>query len=260
MCILMNSQDKMDAQQRTHLLIGDEGLQSLSEKHVLIAGIGGVGSFAAEAVARAGIGHITLLDHDDIATSNINRQLYALHSTVDQAKVEVAKPRLLDINPALQLNISKTFISPDNIAQLLALHHYDFIIDCIDSISCKAALVYLSQQQGIPVISAMGAGGRLNPASVEISSLHKTHTCPLAREMRRQLRKLKGNLKYPVVFSTELPKKGSEHQAVSSKTNPGKSRSVNGTISYLPGQFGLMMAGYVIHHFVKITKNDIDVR
>ena len=240
----------MDTQQRTRLLIGDDGLQNLSEKHILIAGIGGVGSFAAEAIARSGIGEITLLDHDDVSASNINRQLFALHSTVDQAKVEVAKSRLQDINPAIKLNISKTFISPDNIEERLKQTHYDFIIDCIDSIACKASLVHIAQQFNIPIISAMGAGGRLDPTKVEISSLHKTHRCPLAREMRRQLRKLHGELKYPVVFSTEIPKKGSEHQPVGNPENPGKSRSVNGTISYLPGQYGLMMAGYVIQHLV----------
>lgn len=240
---------RADIHERTRLLLGDEKLNTLTTSHVLVAGLGGVGSFAAEAIARAGIGKITLVDHDLIDPSNINRQLLALHSTINQPKSEVMATRIGDINPDITLISRQDFLKPDSIAEILEGQDFSFVIDCIDSIISKAALVVNCQLKSIPIISAMGAGGRTDVSKVQISKLGKTHTCPLAREMRKQLKKLDGNLDTPVVFSTEIPVKGTEHKP-SGKDGKGRPRSVNGTISYLPGLFGLMMAGYVIENLV----------
>lgn len=244
----------MPIHDRTRLLIGQPGLDRLVKSNVLIAGLGGVGSFAAEAIARAGVGQITLLDNDEVADSNLNRQQLALRSTVGHPKTEVMAERIQDINPDIELNIVKEFLNPDNVADIITAERDDFVVDCIDTLACKAALVYACQQLNTPVISALGAGGRLDANQIEITTLNKTHTCPLAREMRRRIRALHGELRYPVVFSKEIPKKGTAHQAVGDSSNPGRPRAVNGTISYLPGLFGLMMAGYVIENLLGETK------
>ena len=238
-----------DTHERTRLLLGDEKLNKLAASHVLVAGLGGVGSFAAEAIARAGVGTITLLDHDQVDPSNINRQLVALHSTIGQTKTDVMAHRIQEINPDAKLILRKAFLKPENMPEILGSQPFDFVLDCIDSITSKAALVVTCQQQSIPIISAMGAGGRTDVRKVQISKLGKTHTCPLAREMRKHVKSLDGNLNTPVVFSTEIPVKGTPHKPVG-KNGEGRPRSVNGTISYLPGLLGLMMAGYVIENLI----------
>jgi tRNA threonylcarbamoyladenosine dehydratase len=235
--------------ERTEILIGPEGLARLWGKHVLIAGLGGVGGFAVEAVARANVGRITLLDHDVVGASNMNRQLVALHSTVGMPKTEVLKSRIADINPAIDVCVEAGFLDPGGVEGLLAAG-YDYVIDCIDSIVCKAALVHGCQRRGIPVVSSMGAGGRTDVTRARIGRLQDTETCPLAREMRRRLRKIGGSLDYPVVYSTEQPVKGTEHRPVGSDANPGRARSVNGTISYLPALFGIMLGGFVVRELL----------
>ncbi|MEJ2060226.1 MAG: tRNA threonylcarbamoyladenosine dehydratase [Gammaproteobacteria bacterium] len=232
--------------ERTLLLLGEAGLERLAGTHVVIAGLGGVGGFAAEAVARAGVGRITLLDHDVVAPSNLNRQLLALESTLGRPKAEVMAERIRDINPHIRAEPVQTFLSPDNVGELVANARADYLLDCIDSISCKAALVHACQRQGLAVASSMGAGGRIDVTRALVSRLDRTHTCPLAREMRRHLKRLGASLRYPVVFSTEIPRKGSSHQPVGSPDNPGRPRAVNGTISYLPALFGIMLAGVAI--------------
>ena len=223
-------------------------------RHVLVAGLGGVGSFAAEAIARAGVGAITLVDHDHVDPSNINRQLIALHSTLNQPKSDVMSRRIEDINPATRVVLHQDFLQPSNISALLQNEPVDYVLDCIDSITSKAALVVHCQTLGIPVISAMGAGGRQDVDKVYISRLHKTHSCPLGREMRKHIKKLQGRMNYPVIFSTEMPVKGTAHQPAG-RHQEGRPRSVNGTISYLPGLFGLMMAGYVIQDLLQPDSN-----
>ncbi|MCK5812979.1 MAG: tRNA threonylcarbamoyladenosine dehydratase [Cocleimonas sp.] len=240
----------MSIHERTQLLVGEDDFYFLQHKHVLIAGIGGVGSFVAEAIVRAGIGKVTFIDHDTVAESNINRQLLALHSTIGQSKVEVMKQRALDINPEVKITAIDDFIKPDNIEALLSNTSFNYVIDCIDSISSKVALVTACQQQQIPVISSMGAGGRIDPSKIKITSLEKTNVCPLARMMRQRMRKAGGSLKYPVVFSDEIPRKGTEHRPIEDDPS-AHPRSTNGTISYLPSLFGLNMAGYVIKCFLR---------
>ena len=240
----------MSIHERTQLLVGEDGLYFLQHKQVLIAGIGGVGSFVVEAMVRAGIGKITLIDHDVVSESNINRQLIALHSTLGQSKVEVMRQRALDINPEVRITAIDDFIKPENVEELLSNTSFDYVLDCIDSISSKVALVTACQQQHIPIISSMGAGGRIDPSKIEITHLEQTNVCPLARMMRQRMRKAGGSLKYPVVFSNEIPSKGTEHRPIEDDPN-AHPRSTNGTISYLPALFGLQMAGHVIKHFLK---------
>jgi tRNA A37 threonylcarbamoyladenosine dehydratase len=234
---------------RTEILIGQHGLASLQRKHVLVAGLGGVGSYAAEALARAGIGCLTLLDHDTVSPSNINRQLVALQSTVGQMKVDVMAARLRDINPAVQLIVQRDFLQSSAAEAFIATGRYDFVADCIDSIACKAALVAASLRQGAPVISAMGAGNRLQVSRVKVAFLEQTQGCPLAREMRARLRILGVTLRYPVVYSDEPRHQPLPHQPLEGDT-PGRPRAVNGTISYLPPLFGMMLAGVVINTFL----------
>lgn len=236
-------------QERTEILIGPEGIAKLSAKHVMVVGLGGVGGYAAEAIARAGIGRMTIVDHDPVSPSNCNRQLAALQSTIGKPKVEVTAQRLLDINPDLELLVKQQFITPDNTNELLTEQPIDYLLDCIDSIACKSALVAASQEHGIAVASALGAGGRLDVTKAKISTLKKTEVCPLAREMRGQMRKLGASLNYPVVYSNEIPIKGLPHQPLDGDT-PGRPRAVNGTVSYMPGLFGLMLAGHVIKDLI----------
>ncbi len=237
-------------QERTEILIGQDGIKRLANKHVMVVGLGGVGGYATEAVARAGIGKITIVDYDLVASSNCNRQLPALHSTIGKPKTEVMSQRLLDINPGLNLEILDSFLNPDNISEVLRGSSIDYLLDCIDSIACKADLVATCQTEGIPVVSAMGAGGLVDVSRARISTLENTLMCPLAREMRSQMRKLGASLDYTVVFSDETPVKGLPHQPIDSH-NPGRPQAVNGTISYMPGLFGMMLAGHVIQKMIE---------
>jgi tRNA A37 threonylcarbamoyladenosine dehydratase len=243
-------------QERTEILIGPEGVATLARKHVMVVGLGGVGGFAAEALARSGIGRLTVVDHDKVSPSNCNRQLLALQSTIGRAKSEVMRERLLDINPELQLQAEERFVSPDSVAELLEGETPpDFVLDCIDSIACKAALVAACQQKGIAVISALGAGGRLDVSRIQVTTLERTELCPLAREMRKRLRRLEASLDYPVVFSDEEAVKALPHQPLDDDQQ-GRPRAVNGSSSFMPGIFGLMQAGFVISQLLKTASRD----
>ncbi len=226
---------------RTHILLGDDGLQLLAGKHIFVAGLGGVGSYCAEALARAGIGRLTLLDHDRVVVSNINRQLPALLSTVGQSKAELMRARIADINPACQVVILQTFLNIDNVNELVPAD-CDYVIDCIDSLSCKVALVAESWKRGLNVASSMGAGNRLDPTRIKVVDIGKTEVCPLARQMRIRLHRqgiYKGVL---TVFSDEAGSAPLPPQPV----GHGRDRAVNGTISYMPPLFGYMLAGAVL--------------
>jgi len=227
---------------RTQILVGDEGVAALASKHVFIAGLGGVGSYAAEAMARAGIGRLTLLDHDVIVESNINRQLPALLSTVGQSKAELMRARIADINPACEVTILRDFLTFENVRELVPAD-VDYVLDCIDSMSCKQALVADSVERGLKVASSMGAGNRLDPSCVKVADISQTIMCPLAKQMRMRLRKHHGIEKGVLtVYSDEYPAAPLPPQA----TSRGRARAVNGTISYMPPMFGYMLAGAVI--------------
>jgi tRNA A37 threonylcarbamoyladenosine dehydratase len=250
---------------RTEILIGAEGLARLRAAHILVAGLGGVGGYVAEALGRAGIGRLTLLDHDVVSPSNLNRQLLALHSTLGRPKVEVMAERLRDIDPAIELTLIGDFLQPEAAEALVAAPPltpgpsptcgearrppYDYVADCIDSIACKAALVAACHHHGIPVISALGAGNCLDVSRVRVARLDQTQVCPLARELRRRLRELGAPLDYPVIYSNEPRRPPLPHQPVGGDT-PGRPRAVNGTISYMPALFGVMLAGFIIRQLL----------
>jgi tRNA A37 threonylcarbamoyladenosine dehydratase len=238
---------------RTEILVGQLGLAQLAESHVLIAGLGGVGGACAEALCRAGIGEITLVDFDTIAKTDLNRQLVALHSTLGKSKVDVLYERLHDINPDTVINQKHQFIDRAEAEAISCDEDLTFVADCIDAIACKTVLIDNCSRNGMPIISSMGAGGRLDPTKVKISRMDKTQNCGLAREMRRQLRNIRASLKFSVVHSTEIQIKALPHQEVTKTelTPTGRPRAVNGAISYMPNIFGLMMAGHIIQEILK---------
>jgi tRNA A37 threonylcarbamoyladenosine dehydratase len=214
-----------------------------------VAGLGGVGSYCAEALARAGVGRLTLIDHDVVAMSNINRQLPALLSTVGQPKAEAMAARIRDINPACELSVIREFLVPETVADIVPAD-VDFVVDCIDSLNCKVALVASSVERGLRVASSMGAGNKLDPTRIKIADISKTSMCPLAAVMRKRLRKrgiAKGVL---TVFSDEAGRAPLPPQPVEGR---GRARAVNGTISYMPPLFGLMLAGAVIQRLIAQT-------
>lgn len=234
--------------ERTRILIGDAGIATLATRHVFVAGLGGVGSYCAEALARAGIGRLTLIDHDVVGASNINRQLPALLSTVGHPKVEVMAARIRDIHPACDLTIRREFLTVDNIEQQLP-EDCDYLIDAIDALSSKTALVGKSVQRGLKVASSMGAGNRLDPGRIKVADISATEMCPLARQMRKRLLRHYGIRKGVLtVFSDEEPRPPLPPEPVD---GPGRPRAVNGTISYMPPLFGLMLAGAVIQRLLE---------
>lgn len=235
---------------RTHILIGDDGLTNLKSKHIFVAGMGGVGSYCTEALARGGIGRLTLLDHDVVAVSNINRQLPALLSSVGQSKAELMRARIADINPDCEVTVLRSFLTRENVNELVP-GDCDYVIDCIDSLACKEALVAESHKRGLKVASSMGAGNRIDPAHIKVADISKTIMCPLASQMRQRLRRhhniSKGIL---TVFSDEAPRPPLPPQAL----DRGRPRAVNGTISYMPPLFGFMLAGAVIKCLLEATE------
>lgn len=233
--------------ERTHIVVGDAGLARLRRAHVFLAGLGGVGAYAAEALARVGIGRLTLVDHDVVSASNTNRQLVALNSTLGRPKAEVMAERIGDINPECLVTLRTEFLTSDNIPGLLDTP-CDFVIDAIDSLNCKAALVATAWQRELPIVSSMGAGGKLDPTRIRTGDLYDTEVCPLARQMRRRLRRRGVGRGVRVVYSTEPPRPPLAPQPVSC----GRDRAVNGTVSYMPPLFGLTLAGLVIQQIAAI--------
>ncbi len=230
-----------DWQTRTRLLIGNTGVTKLAKTHVLLAGVGGVGGHIAESLARAGIGKITLIDMDVVSESNRNRQLVALTSTVGLAKVFVMSERIKQINPACEVECIEQIICEDA-SDVLAKIHPDIVVDAIDSVSCKVALLIAAVNAGLLVYSSMGAGRRLDVRKVTVMDVMDTQGCGLARQVRAKLRKAGIGRGIVCVASTELPRSTGEPEAVMT----GGTRVVNGTISYMPALFGLMLAGEVL--------------
>jgi tRNA A37 threonylcarbamoyladenosine dehydratase len=231
--------------ERTHILIGDEGIDKLQQSHVFLAGMGGVGSFTAEALARMGVGKMTLVDHDVVSGSNLNRQLVALNSTVDTLKAEVMANRIRDINPDCELTLLTEFLTPETIPDILALG-FDVIIDAIDSLSSKSALLETAWRNDMTVFASMGAGGKLDPTQVRTGDLMDTSMCKLAKHLRAQLRKRGVGRGIQTVYSLESPLPPLPPEPVSR----GRARAVNGTVSYMPSIFGLTLAGMVVNHIV----------
>lgn len=232
---------------RTEMLIGKESIKKLSEAHVVVCGIGGVGSYVVEALARAGVGELTLVDFDKVSLTNINRQLIALHSTIGMSKVEVAKNRVLDINPNVKVNIFNTRLSSEE--RIPFDENVSYIVDAIDSVDAKISLVINAKEKQIPIISCMGTGNKLDPTKLEISDISKTSVCPLARVVRKKLKE-KGITKLKVLYSKEEPIKCKEEIMSECQTEISKSY-VPGSISFVPSVAGLIIAGEVIKDLIK---------
>ena len=227
--------------ERTELLLGSENLEKLRAVHVLVVGLGGVGAYAAEMIARAGVGRMTIADADTVNPTNINRQLVALHSTVGRPKAEVLAERLRDINPEIKLQIVSKYIKDEETDLLLDSARFDYVVDAIDTLSPKLALILGALQRSIPLVSSMGAGAKTDPTRLEIEDISRTHHCPLAHMLRKRLHKAGVRTGFKAVFSAEPIREGAmilcEEQNKKSNT---------GTISYLPALFGIGCASVVI--------------
>ena len=234
---------------RTELLLGAENIKKLNTARVIIFGIGGVGGYALEALARSGVGNFALVDNDKVDLSNINRQILALHSTIGQFKVDVAAQRIKDINPNCQIETYKTFYMPEFASQF-NFEKYDYVIDAIDTVSAKISLACEAQKAQTPIISAMGAGNKLNPTLFAVSDIFKTSVCPLAKVMRKELKK-RGIKTLKVVFSKEEPVKPNLENVENNENAQHIKRQIPGSIAFVPSVMGLIMAGEVVKDLIK---------
>ena len=241
-------------QQRTELLLDSDCLERFRHSHVLVVGLGGVGAFAAESLCRAGIGELTLVDADVVEESNINRQLLALTTTVGRPKVEVMAERLLQINPSVKLHCLHEFLRDERTVEVLQAADYDYVVDAIDSVSPKVFLLYHAVQRGLRVVSAMGAGGKMDPMQVRVADIAKTYQCGLAHTVRKRLHKMGVRHGIAAVFSPELVREGAVRIEASPETNK---LSTVGTISYMPAIFGHFAAAVVIRDLAGVTEKPI---
>lgn len=232
-------------QERAELLFKTEGIERLKNAHVLIVGLGGVGSFAAEFITRAGVGNLTIVDGDVVDITNINRQLPALHSTVNQPKIEVLAQRLLDINPELKLTKHQEFLTPERATEIVTTE-FDYVMDCIDSITPKLNLIKSAKSKKVKVISNMGAGGKMLTSKVVVKDISKTDVCPLAKTIRRRLKKMGVSKGVKAVFSTEVP----DENSVKLTDGTNFKKSFYGTNSWMPALFGLYAAETVIRYLL----------
>ncbi len=233
--------------ERTELLIGNESVQKLNNSNVLIVGLGGVGSFAAEFIARAGVGKLTIIDGDSVDPTNKNRQLVALNSTVGVKKAEVMRKRIIDINPDCDLTVIDFFQTPDDTIALIENNRFDYVMDCIDSVSPKVYLIKTCIDLKQRFISSMGAGGKTDASKVQVADLSKTFNCPFARNIRKRLKRHKIKKGFKTVFNS------GELISESLKLTDGSNfkKSFYGTISYMPALFGLRMASEVIQDLIR---------
>jgi tRNA A37 threonylcarbamoyladenosine dehydratase len=238
--------------ERTELLIKKEGVENLKKSHVLIVGMGGVGSFAAEFIVRAGVGSMTIIDGDEVDITNKNRQLPALTSSIGKPKVEVMAERLMDINPNLKLTVINEFISPERAFEIVD-NSFDYVVDCIDSITPKVNLILACKRKRIKIVSSMGAGGKINPSLVKVSDIHNTRDCYLAKSVRKRLAKEGIQKGVKVVFSSEIP----NEESLQLVENQDYKRSYYGTISYMPALFGMYAASVVINFLINKSSSEI---
>ena len=223
--------------ERTELLIGEEGLEKLSRAHVAVVGLGGVGGYAAEMLVRAGLGRITILDSDEVSETNLNRQLLALRSTIGKPKSAVLSERLLDINPSLMIGSIEEYVNEANLPSVLDPVAPDLIIDAIDTLSPKIALIQYAMARGIPLVSSMGAGAKIDATAVRVADISQTRQCPLAHALRKRLHRLGISSGFQAVFSLEMPRR--ESVVIEESRNK---KSQVGSISYLPAVFGCVCA------------------
>lgn len=239
---------------RTQLLLGAEAMELLSNKKVAVFGIGGVGGYVCEALVRSGIGSFDLIDDDKVCLTNLNRQIIATRKTVGKYKAEVMRDRMLEINPDAKIDIYKCFFLPEN-ADDFPFSEYDYIVDAVDTVSAKIELILRAEKEGVPIISAMGAGNKLDAGRLKVADIYDTKVCPLARVMRRELKK-RNIKKLKVVYSDELPIRPLEDMSISCRTNcicpPGakhkctERRDIPGSTAFVPAVAGLLIAGEII--------------
>ena len=244
---------------RTELLFGKEAMEKLWRSRVAVFGIGGVGGYAVEALARSGVGALDLIDDDRVCLTNINRQIYATRKTVGKHKVDIAAERIVEINPMITVKTYKTFYTPET-AEQFDFKEYDYIIDAIDTVTGKIELVLQAQKAGVPIISSMGAGNKLDPTAFEVADVYETSICPLARVMRRELKK-RNVPALKVVYSKEPPMTPIEDMAISCKAHcicpPGtvrkctERRQVPGSNAFVPSVVGLIIAGEVLKDLIR---------
>ena len=238
--------------QRTELLIKEEGIERLQSANILIVGLGGVGSFATEFLVRAGIGNLTIVDGDTVDITNINRQLPALNSTIGKNKTDVVAERILDINPEINLKKINEFLEPERMEEILTQEKFDYVLDCIDSLSPKLALIITCKRKKIKLVSAMGAGGKTDPSKVMVRDISKTNNCFLAKQIRKKLKKEQIHKGFRCVFSTEIQ----DENSLKMTDGSNYKKSFYGTISYMPAIFGLYAAAEVIRFLLKKEQNE----
>lgn len=238
---------------RTELLIGQASLEKLQNSRVAIFGVGGVGGYVCEALVRSGVGHFDLIDNDTVSLTNINRQIIALHSTVGKLKVDVMKERMLDINPDVDVSVHPCFYLPET-ADQFDFSNYDYVVDAIDTVTGKIEIIVQADAHQVPVISSMGAGNKLNPAMMEVSDIYKTSVCPLARVMRRELKKR--HIKHcKVVYSKEKaiqPSQASLEKYVADSEENFTKKSIPGSTAFVPSVAGLILASEVIKDLITL--------
>lgn len=244
---------------RTELLFGKEAMDKLAGSKVAVFGIGGVGGYACEALVRSGVGAFDLIDDDKVCLTNLNRQIIATRSTVGKYKTDVMRDRMLDINPNVEVEVHKCFFLPEN-ADDFPWDSYDYVVDAVDTVTAKIALVMKCKEKNIPIISSMGAGNKLDGSQFKVADIYKTKVCPLAKVMRRELKK-RGVKKLKVVYSEEIPTRPIEDMAISCRNNcicpPGaehkctERRDIPGSVAFVPSVAGLIIAGEVAKDLIR---------
>ena len=236
---------------RTELLIGNDGIGRLARSRVAVFGIGGVGGYAVEALARSGVGSLDLIDHDKVDLTNLNRQIFALYSTLGRYKVDVAKERIADINPQARVHAFQVFYLPETAGQF-DFTQYDYVIDAIDTVTGKLALIERAQEAGVPVISSMGAGNKMDPSAFQVADIYETSVCPLAKVMRRELKK-RGIKKLKVVYSTEQPQVPvrQPQSGQTGQTSGSERKTAPGSNAFVPSAAGLILAGEGVRDLLK---------
>lgn len=233
---------------RTELLIGKNGIDKLKNAKIAVFGIGGVGSYVVESLARAGVGNFIIVDNDDVSITNINRQIIATHKTIGKAKVDVMKERILDINPEASVVVYKEFFLPGSNSDIIT-DELSYVADCVDTVTAKIEIIVQSKQKGVPVISSMGTGNKLNPTMFEIADISKTSVCPLAKVMRKELKNR--NIKnVKVLYSKEEPINVLPENEYDFKEESKNNKKVPGSISYVPSVAGLIIAGEIINDII----------
>lgn len=245
---------------RTELLFGKEAMDKLADSKVAVFGIGGVGGYVCEALVRSGVGAFDLIDDDKVCLTNLNRQIIATRSTVGKYKTDVMRDRMLDINPNVEVEVHKCFFLPEN-ADDFPWDSYDYVVDAVDTVTAKIALVMKCKEKNIPIISSMGAGNKLDGSQFKVADIYKTKVCPLAKVMRRELKK-RGVKKLKVVYSEEIPTRPIEDMAISCRNNcicpPGaehkctERRDIPGSVAFVPSVAGLIIAGEVAKDLIRV--------